>query len=344
MHPLAWAVHGQANDPWPGVLLVLRQLSSSRLETQQDKHIDTQHIPALTITLNPHSVTGVKVGGRWRLVDPAAAALHGGGAEERPAAPFFTPPDAWAYMYHPLEAHWQLLPDPIPLSDWWGMPRLGAGFFARGMSLVAPQGLGATYTSPAPKEGAPLPVVELVLGCPLLPGGRLRHVLRDAANGRELCAWPATATATATTPRNAPGGSVSSTQGGRSSQQALTGLMGVGAAAYQQVELPVAGAGPGGPQSLGVSRFGAKSFAPVPHRLGATLPGPGTYDLEVQVRTLGMHTTVHCTILPVFLWFSLCEHQGSLAGCVSGGQPQPKALCLTQAGPAFLSGGMHNHL
>lgn len=59
---------------------------------------------------------------------------------------------AWIYSYFPLEAHWQLLPEPMTLDQWWALPYLSVGFFARGMKLVqGSEGLAAVNIQPAPK-------------------------------------------------------------------------------------------------------------------------------------------------------------------------------------------------
>lgn len=76
-----------------------------------------------------HCWAGVKVNGRWRLVDPVAGALAGG------HVPFFVPPDAFIYSYWPLEAAWQLLPEPLSLDTWWALPYASVAFFARGCQL-----------------------------------------------------------------------------------------------------------------------------------------------------------------------------------------------------------------
>ncbi len=55
-----------------------------------------QHVEAYN-----HCWAGVKVNGRWRLVDCTAAAINGSGAL---SSPFFTPPEAFIYSYMPLEA------------------------------------------------------------------------------------------------------------------------------------------------------------------------------------------------------------------------------------------------
>jgi len=63
-----------------------------------------------------HTHTGVKVNGQWRLLDPTTASLHRG--RDTPSAPFFVPPLAFIYAYFPLEDHWQLLPETMPLARW----------------------------------------------------------------------------------------------------------------------------------------------------------------------------------------------------------------------------------
>jgi len=57
------------------------------------------------------------VNGQWRLLDPTVASLHNG--RDTPSAPFYVPPAAFIYAYFPLEDHWQLLPEPMPLAHWW---------------------------------------------------------------------------------------------------------------------------------------------------------------------------------------------------------------------------------
>lgn len=52
-------------------------------------------------------------------------------------APFYVPPEAFIYSYFPLEAQWQLLPDPMGMEDWWALPQLSVPFFAKGMRLVS---------------------------------------------------------------------------------------------------------------------------------------------------------------------------------------------------------------
>lgn len=182
----------------------------------------------------------------------------------------------------------QLLPEPISLSDWWAMPQLSVGFFARGMQLLEPAGLASVNMLPAPREGEPLPSLELKLAAPLAENARIRHVLRDAATGQDLAAWPPTASGTTTTgdARGDEPGELAWWQGAR---------------AFQQVEvatLPGSATGPGpGSSSNGSSsgsagrstavqvHFGGKSYVSVPHRLMSALPGPGTYLLEVQYVT-----------------------------------------------------------
>ena len=76
------------------------------------------------LATHTHAWALAKVGGRWRLLDPARAVLLAG------HVPFFLPPDAFCYSYWPLEAAWQLLAEPLPLGTWWEVPHASVEFFA----------------------------------------------------------------------------------------------------------------------------------------------------------------------------------------------------------------------
>jgi hypothetical protein len=86
--------------------------------------------PGSRFEAHNHCWAAVKVGRRWRLIDPTAAALAGGTGAC--TGPFFVPPEALIYTYFPLETQWQLLTDPITLDAWWDLPECSLSFFARG--------------------------------------------------------------------------------------------------------------------------------------------------------------------------------------------------------------------
>ncbi|KXZ48378.1 hypothetical protein GPECTOR_28g785 [Gonium pectorale] len=139
--------------------------------------------PGERVHSHNHCWAGVKVNGRWRLVDPAAAALDGG------HFPFFVPPDAWIYSYWPLEAAWQLLQDPLGHEVWWALPYASVAFFAGGCCLGNPD-LAAVNELPAVREGGVLPAFQFNLAAPRTPGCHLAQRLYRVGSRRLVAEWP----------------------------------------------------------------------------------------------------------------------------------------------------------
>ncbi|GLC73170.1 hypothetical protein PLESTF_001343000 [Pleodorina starrii] len=192
--------------------------------------------PGDRVAAHNHCWAGVKVNGRWRLVDPAAAALAGGHG-----VPFFIPPEAFIYSYWPLEAAWQLLPEPLAQETWWALPYASLSFFSEGCQL-GDERLEAVNVLPPVREGGVLPAFQLALAAPRTAGVALHHRLRHADSGRLVAEWP-------------------------------PGEPGVPAYAFQQVVA--------GKRGLLEVRFGAERHLARRHVLWSSLPAPGEYQLEV---------------------------------------------------------------
>lgn len=104
--------------------------------------------PGDTLAAHNHMWAGVKVNGKWRLIDPALTAVSRSAGQSPLDAPFYTPPCSWIYTYFPLEYQWQLLPEPMALSTWWALPICSVGFFSRGCKVVEPSHLQAVIVMP----------------------------------------------------------------------------------------------------------------------------------------------------------------------------------------------------
>ncbi|EFJ49288.1 hypothetical protein VOLCADRAFT_90064 [Volvox carteri f. nagariensis] len=210
--------------------------------------------PGDRVHAHNHCWAGVKVNGRWRLVDPTAAALVGG------QCPFYVPPEAFLYSYWPLEAAWQLVPEPLSQEVWWALPYASLAFFAEGCQL-GDERLEAVNVLPAVREGGVLPAFQLEMYCPRVKGAQLQHRLREAGSGKLVAEWP---------PREP----------------------GVPAYAFQQVV-----AGKRGTVEV---RFGAERHLAQRHQLWSSLPGPGEYQVEVvrQQELPGGGLTLALTGLP----------------------------------------------
>ncbi|KAG2493820.1 hypothetical protein HYH03_008038 [Edaphochlamys debaryana] len=191
--------------------------------------------PGERVLAHNHCWAGVKVNGRWRLVDPTAAALAGG------HYPFYVPPDAFIYSYWPLEAAWQLLPEPLAQEVWWQLPYASTAFFAVGCQL-GDHHLAAVNTLKPIREGCVLPAFAFSLAAPRAKGTHVALRLREARSRRVVAEWP---------PREP----------------------GVPAYAFQQVV-----AGKRGQVEV---RFGADSHLAHVHQMWTSLPGPGEYEVEV---------------------------------------------------------------
>ncbi|KAG2425801.1 hypothetical protein HXX76_013426 [Chlamydomonas incerta] len=144
------------------------------------KHPDLP--PGSRVHAHNHCWAGVKVNGRWRLVDPTAAALAGG------HFPFFVPPDAFIYSYWPLEAAWQLLQEPLSQEVWWQLPYASVAFFAEGCRL-GDAALAAVNPLRPIRQGGVLPAFSLALAAPRRRGCHLAQRLYDSAR-RVVAEWP----------------------------------------------------------------------------------------------------------------------------------------------------------
>ncbi|GLI64974.1 hypothetical protein VaNZ11_008382 [Volvox africanus] len=191
--------------------------------------------PGERVHAHNHCWAGVKVNGRWRLVDPTAAALAGG------HCPFYIPPEAFIYSYWPLEAAWQLLPEPLSQEVWWALPYASLAFFAEGCQLGDAR-LEAVNLLPAAREGGVLPAFQLNMAAPKMKGVQLHHRLYETSTGELVAEWP---------PKDP----------------------GVPAYAFQQVIA--------GKRGLIEVRFGADRHQARRHQLWSSLPRPGEYQLEV---------------------------------------------------------------
>ncbi|KAG2447532.1 hypothetical protein HYH02_007456 [Chlamydomonas schloesseri] len=138
--------------------------------------------PGSRVHAHNHCWAGVKVNGRWRLVDPTAAALAGG------HFPFFVPPDAFIYSYWPLEAAWQLLQEPLSQEVWWQLPYASVAFFAEGCRL-GDERLAAVNALRPIRQGGVLPAFSFAVAAPRRRGVHLAQRLYDS-DRRVVAEWP----------------------------------------------------------------------------------------------------------------------------------------------------------
>ncbi|KAF8063013.1 hypothetical protein HT031_003852 [Scenedesmus sp. PABB004] len=136
--------------------------------------------PGGRLAAHNHAWAAVKVGGRWRLLDPVAGMLGSG-------QPFFTAPEAFIHSHLPLESCWQLLPSPLSAEAWWQLPEAAPALFAAGGALLDGH-LRARTELPPPREGQALPGLMIPLAAPdgeqLFVEARLLDEQR-----RELARW-----------------------------------------------------------------------------------------------------------------------------------------------------------
>ncbi|GMH43357.1 hypothetical protein BSKO_11279 [Bryopsis sp. KO-2023] len=118
-----------------------------------------------------HCWSAVQINKRWRLLDIAWA------AQRRGHAPFYISPEVFINRCFPLEAHWQLLQEPIGLEEFWKLPMCSIMFLQSGLALVDPT-LTDVVTLEKGREGGPTPTLMLQISAP--HRFRLRHKLLDA--------------------------------------------------------------------------------------------------------------------------------------------------------------------
>jgi hypothetical protein len=249
-------------------------------------------MPGQTLAAHNHCWAAVKVNGRWRLLDPADAVLHGGSAQ------FFTPPAAFAHCHLPFEPFWQLLEAPLSAQQWWELPEASPQFFAAGMRLLS-SGLGAVNAVPAPRPGGRQPVVRLRVAAPEVANQRLQlavlgeqlqeisswqhgsagdgaaGLLAGAAAGQPQLVFQQAAVYYCDAQQLEP-------ESGQSSSELLQLVMLPGTAAA--AACPASAVSSVAPLEVG---FGAARFSSRVSELWAALPGPGRWYLELRlVRTL----------------------------------------------------------
>jgi hypothetical protein len=233
-------------------------------------------LPGQTLAAHNHSWAAVKVNGRWRLLDPAYAVMRAGDA------PFFAPPEAFAHCHLPFESFWQLLEAPLSPQQWWALPEASPQLFAAGMRLLS-SGLGAVNATPAPRPGGRQPAVCLRVAAPAVANQQLQLAVLDERL-QEVSSWQQGAA-------EEGAGRAAGAQQRLVFQQAmqycedkqqelLVALPGMAAAA----PCPAPAVGSAAPVEV---CFGARRFSSPVSELWASLPGPGSWYLELRlVRTL----------------------------------------------------------
>ncbi|CAG9463433.1 unnamed protein product [Pedinophyceae sp. YPF-701] len=87
--------------------------------------------PGDRLEMPNHCWVSVRVGGRWRVVDPAWAAVPGA------TLTFFTRPEDFVYTHLPLLERWQLLEEAVSVDDFWDLPQLAPAFFSLQLGLIS---------------------------------------------------------------------------------------------------------------------------------------------------------------------------------------------------------------
>jgi hypothetical protein len=93
------------------------------------------------LTGEGHAWNAARIGGRWALMDATwdAGNVNGDQFQKEYATEYlFPPPEVQGVTHFPEEAEWQLRAPPLSRGEFFRQPMVKAGFFAEGLSLLAP--------------------------------------------------------------------------------------------------------------------------------------------------------------------------------------------------------------
>ena len=177
-------------EGYSDLFVSLARLSGLEAETipGRSKGVGYEAGDSLEGRLPDHAWNAVKIDGTWRLLDCTwgAGALDQDGRYRKRFEPYYflTPPEEFLLAHYPVDPKWQLVAEPISLSDFERLPYVKAPFFEFGLSLLSHRRSVIETGERALTVQVGSPPDILLEGRLLKQGRRMERSLVEAHRGR----------------------------------------------------------------------------------------------------------------------------------------------------------------